>query len=157
MSFWASPFGRLIAVVITVAATSVAMFAIYAGVAIGINAAGFYIRTSDCPDLSRDTFPEECLAHLGDWLPGEEGDGKSDFVWLGGQAELSTCVRKIAEEGAAQMDAFFSEDGISPECWERYGDSYRLTGSEPKLEYRGRILDSKEINEFGFVTPTPTH
>ena len=156
MSFWSKPFGRFIGVLFAISVTGIAMFVIYAGVAIGINAVGFYIRTSDCPDFSIKTFPDECLAHMGDWVRGEDGDGKSDFVWYGAESELKVCIRAINDNAQAEVEAFFSTDAIPAECWDRYGDSERLTGQNTQLEYRGQEIDDSELREYGFVTPTPT-
>ena len=32
----------------------------------------------------------------------------------------------------------------------------RLNASKADLEYRGKTIDMSAINEFGFVTPTPS-
>ena len=154
--FWSKPIGRLTRVILAVVVMPVAMFALYATILIAHNAIGFYIRTSDCPDFSKFTLPDECLAHTGDSIIGEEGDGKIDFVWHGTLREQNGCARAISEESAATLQTFFSGEGIPLECWDRYGDTERLNASKADLEYRGQTIDMSEINEFGFVTPTPS-
>ena len=155
MSFWSKPIGRLTGVLVAIVLTVVAMFVVWVGVAIAFTGIGNAVRTANCPDFTVDHFPEECLAHMGDWVPGEEADGDSDFVWFGTQSELSSCFRTMQEESQARVDAFFNET-MSAECYEKYERTIDRYGDGPRLEYRGRILDETEINTFGFITPTPS-
>ena len=94
--FWSKPIGRFTGVVLVAVVLPVTMFALYATILIAHNPIGFYIRTSDCPGFSKFTLPDECLAHVGDLIIGEEGDGKIDFVWHATQREQNICARAIS-------------------------------------------------------------
>ncbi len=153
MNDWSKPIARFFAVMLVMVLTLVALFYIYVAVGIGTAAGRYYLRSVECPDFSTYTLPKECLVHMGDWIRGEENDGKSDFVWHGTESDLNVCVQAFEQKQEAEFDDAYDANS---ECWDRYGESDRLTGYNAKMEYQGRLLDDTDMRIWGFVTPTPS-